>query len=46
MTKQKEKKDDPICFVIMPISDIPGYEAGHFGRVYEHILKPAIVKAG
>lgn len=39
-----EKK--PICFVIMPISDAPGYEPGHFGRVYEHLLKPAIVAAG
>ena len=42
--EQTEKK--PICFVIMPISDAPGYEPGHFGRVYEHLLKPAIVAAG
>ena len=30
----------------MPISDAPGYELGHFGRVYEHLLKPAIIAAG
>lgn len=36
----------PVCFVLMPIADTAGYEAGHFGRVYEHILKPAIIEAG
>src|SRR4051812_28416422 len=36
----------PICFVLMPIADTPGYEPGHFGRVYEHLLKPAITAAG
>jgi hypothetical protein len=40
------KDEKPICFVLMPIADIPGYDAGHFGRVYEHLLKPAIVNAG
>lgn len=40
------EKEKPVCFVIMPISDVHGYESGHFGRVYEHILKPAIVAAG
>lgn len=34
------------CFVLMPISDSPGYEAGHFARVYEHVFKPAIAAAG
>lgn len=34
------------CFVIMPISDCDGYEPGHFLRVYEDIIKPAIEKAG
>lgn len=38
--------DKPICFVLMPISDVTGYEPGHFGRVYEHLLKPAIIDAG
>lgn len=30
----------------MPISDIEGYSAGHFKRVYEHLIKPACQKAG
>jgi len=30
------------CFVIMPISDAEGYDKGHFERVYEDIVKPAI----
>ena len=34
------------CFVIMPISDVLGYDPGHFTRVYEHLIKPAIEKAG
>ncbi|ENY3129446.1 hypothetical protein ACFXAP_003513 [Vibrio cholerae] len=38
--------DRPVCFVVMPIADVHDYEAGHFGRVYEHLLKPAIIKAG
>lgn len=42
----QEKEEKPICFVLMPISDVAGYDAGHFGRVYEHLLKPAIVNAG
>lgn len=29
----------------MPISDIEGYSDGHFGRVYEHIIKPACALA-
>lgn len=36
---QKENKD---CFVIMPISDADGYDKGHFDRVYEDIVKPAV----
>lgn len=42
--EKKEKK--PICFVIMPISDHPDYDSGHFNRVYNHIFKPAIEQAG
>ena len=30
----------------MPISDMPGYEAEHFGRVYSHLIKPACEAAG
>lgn len=41
--KEKEKKT---CFVIMPISDVDGYDKGHFTRVYEYIIKPACKNAG
>lgn len=34
------------CFVIMPIGDTEGYEKGHFKKVYEDLLKPAIEEAG
>lgn len=34
------------CFVIMPISNNPSYEDGHFTRVYEHLIKPACKIAG
>ena len=30
----------------MPISDVDGYDAGHFDRVYEHLIKPACEMAG
>lgn len=36
----------PTCFIIMPISDSDKYPAGHFGRVYEYIIKPACDLAG
>lgn len=38
--------DKPPCFVIMPISDHPDYEPGHFKRVFEDIFEPACDKAG
>lgn len=34
------------CFVIMPISDTEGYNSGHFSRVYEDLIKPAVESAG
>lgn len=34
------------CFVIMPISDQGDYPEGHFTRVYEQIIKPAIEESG
>lgn len=34
------------CFVIMPISDVDEYPAGHFNRVYEHIIIPACEQEG
>ncbi|HEY5328006.1 MAG TPA: hypothetical protein VIJ27_13465 [Mucilaginibacter sp.] len=37
---------EKVCFIIMPISDIEGYEPGHFKRVYEYIIKPACKNAG
>ena len=37
---------DPICFVIMPFTDPPGYDEGHFKRIYNHIFQPAIIEAG
>ena len=40
---EEEKKN---CFVIMPISDVDGYDKGHFTRVYEYLIKPAVESAG
>ncbi len=41
-----EKKDIPNCFIIMPISDSPEHESGHFMRVYEDIIQPSVISAG
>lgn len=30
----------------MPISDCESYSTGHFGRVYEHVIRPACEQAG
>lgn len=48
MKKEVGKKIEhkPVCFVLMPISDLDGYDIGHFKRVYEDLLKPACEKAG
>lgn len=50
MSKAKKIKEEhsqsKTCFVIMPISDVDGYEPGHFDRVYNYIIKPACEKAG
>lgn len=40
-SEEKEK-----CFVIMPISDQGDYPKGHFTKVYEQIIKPAVEEAG
>ncbi len=37
---------DKTCFIIMPISDADPYPIGHFKRVYEFIIKPAVLNAG
>lgn len=41
-THTKEEK----CFVIMPISNQGDYPLGHFTKVYEQIIKPAVIEAG
>jgi hypothetical protein len=38
--------DSKKCFVIMPISNHTDYETGHFDRVYEEIIRPAVEQAG
>ena len=42
----ESKQEESICLVIMPFSDPKGYDEGHFRKVYEQILSPAIEKAG
>lgn len=41
-------KEQPLkkCFVIMPISNVEGYQDGHFDRVFNHIIVPACSRAG
>lgn len=41
MSDEREK-----CFVMMPISDQGDYSKGHFSKVYEQIIKPAVEAAG
>ncbi len=43
MTDIEEEKH---CFAIMPIADPEDYPAGHFGHVYEDIIRPASDAAG
>lgn len=40
------KKDEKYCFVLMPIADADGYPKGHFGHVYENIIRPSCEMAG
>lgn len=42
----KDTSNKKVCFVVMPISDQEGYEKDHFDRVYNHLIVPAIKKAG
>ncbi len=44
--EQKKTSEREKCFVMMPISDQGDYPEGHFQKVYEQILKPAIEDAG
>ena len=53
MTAKKASQESEViavatktCFVMMPIADHPDYEPGHFNRVYQYLIKPAIIKAG
>ena len=49
MSNNVEKKNEqeiPVCLVIMPFTDPKGYEQGHFRKVYDQILAPAIRAAG
>lgn len=41
-----EESQKKRCFVMMPFSDPEGYTPGHFRKVYDQIIKPAIEKAG
>lgn len=43
---EADSEKEKTCFVIMPISDHPDYDDGHFKRVYDHIISPACKKAG
>lgn len=46
MSTKKEIIKEKTCFVVMPIADMDDYESGHFTRVYNHLIKPACMKAG
>lgn len=42
----EEAQQQKRCFVMMPFSDPDGYAPGHFRKIYEQILEPAITEAG
>lgn len=44
--KQRKKSEKPICFVIMPYDNVPGYKQDHFIKIYDQIFAPAIESAG
>lgn len=51
MTKQRAEPEEvttstKTCFVMMPISDVDDYPAGHFGEVFKQLIEPAVVAAG
>lgn len=46
MGENTKDNDMEKCFVIMPISDQGDYPQGHFTKVYEQIIKPAVKDAG
>lgn len=40
------KDNNKTCFIMMPIGEVDTYNSSHFQRVYEHLIKPAVEKAG
>lgn len=42
----EETQQKKSCFVIMPFSDPEGYAPGHFRKIYDQIIKPAVENAG
>ncbi|MGF1845387.1 hypothetical protein L4C39_19800 [Vibrio clamense] len=46
MVRKNTKDTAKDCFIIMPIADAEGYPKGHFGHVYENIIKPSCEMAG
>lgn len=46
MDKKKENCTCEKCFIIMPISNQGEYSEGHFTKVYEQIIKPAVENCG
>lgn len=46
MCTDENRKDNKLCFVIMPIGELSTYPDKHFKHVYEDILAPAIIDAG
>ncbi|WP_230676934.1 hypothetical protein [Vibrio owensii] len=46
MVRKNTKDTEKDCFIIMPIADAEGYSKGHFGHVYENIIKPSCEMAG
>lgn len=43
--KETTTQNNTDCFIIMPISDPPEYESGHFKKIYDDIFKPACTTA-
>ena len=42
----EDTKEQKECFVMMPFGETGNYQAGHFKRVFEHLIKPACEEAG
>lgn len=40
--KKEDSKKNKRCFVMMPFTDPDGYDVGHFQKIYDQIIKPAI----